>query len=442
MTSKLEEHIFICVSLILEVSKMDKTSTNRYVLTKSNDLFLSYLYFLNNRMKSTDFSRQRKLKFASVVGILLNFNKKSAQTEIDMFFEKFLNDEEPVSRQAFEKARLKVNYTAFLELFNVSVEGGLLPEDSSFLKGFRVIAVDGSTLMLEKSPELIEYFGSSTPSKGDAFARIGICYDVLNDFNLVGSIKPYATGEREMAIEMLKDIDKLQCKNNLFLFDRGYWSPDLMGNIIENGNKFLMRASINSNSTITNNVSNSGFFKKKCKDKIQTLRYYKFKLSSGEQEILVTNLSEAEFPDEELSKLYFMRWGVETKYQELKTRLQWENFSGKSVLAVMQDFYCTLYLSNLISFFKYNSDEIIKEERAEKNNKYDYKTNTNYSIGILKNALVCVLFEPNGVLRQEMLNKIVDKMSRNPIPIKPDRKAPRKQNRTKQRRFSRLKVNL
>jgi len=426
----------------MEVPRMNKTTTKNYVVDESYKLIFSFLFFLNNKMKTSDFTRKRKLRFESVVGILLNFNKKSTQTEIDIFFEKFLNGEEPVSRQAFEKARLKINYTAFLELFNVSVKGGLLPEDSSFLKGFRVVAVDGSTLMLEKSPELIEYFGSSTPSKGDAFARISICYDVLNDFNLVGSIKPYATGEREMAIEMLKELDKLQCKNNLFLLDRGYWSPELMGNIIESGNKFLMRAANNANSTITNSISKSGFVKKKCNDKIQMLRYYKFQLSSGEEEILVTNLSKDEFSDEELSKLYFMRWGVETKYQELKERLQMENFSGKSVLAVKQDFYCTLYLSNLIAFFKYDSDEIIKEKRKDKGNKYDYKTNTNYSIGILKNALVCVLLEPNPFLRDLMMKRLIDKMSRNPIPIKPDRKAPRKEKRTKQRRFSHSRISL
>lgn len=415
---------------------MNKLKKNTVLLNSTHDLIFSFGFCLDHKMNPIDFSRKRKLDFRSIVGILLNFNKKTTQTEIDIFFNQILNDEEPVSRQAFEKARLKINYTAFLELYKLSVKIGLDPEDSSFLKGYRLLGIDGSTLMLEKSEELIEYFGGSTPNKGDVFARISVCYDVLNDFTLAGSIKPYSTGEREMALEILKEIDEMQCKNNLFLFDRGYWSPDLIDTIFKGGNKFLMRIPLNAISTITKSTSNSGYVKKKCNDTIQTLRYYKFQLASGEEEILVTNLSEDEFSDAELSSLYFMRWGVETKYQELKERLQLENFSGKSVLAVKQDFYCTLYLSNLISFSKYESDEIIKESRKDKNNKYAYKTNTNYSVGVLKNALVCVLLEPDAQLRSQMFNKVIYKMSKNPVPIKPGRSAPRKENRTKQRRFS------
>jgi hypothetical protein len=38
-----------------------------------------------------------------------------------------------------------------------------------------------------------------------------------------------------------------------------------------------------------------------------------------------------------------MRWGIEMKYDELKDRLQIENFTGTTKIAIEQDFYSTIY---------------------------------------------------------------------------------------------------
>jgi hypothetical protein len=55
------------------------------------------------------FTRNRRMGFAKIMGVILNFSKKSLQLELDNFME--LLDpaiEKPMTKQAFSKARLNI----------------------------------------------------------------------------------------------------------------------------------------------------------------------------------------------------------------------------------------------------------------------------------------------------------------------------------------------
>ncbi len=58
------------------------------------------------------------------------------------------------------------------------------------------------------------------------------------------------------------------------------------------------------------------------------IRVIKAALPSGEIEALLTNLTEEQLPAAEAGELYFKRWGIETAYDTLKSKLQLENFSS------------------------------------------------------------------------------------------------------------------
>lgn len=84
--------------------------------------------------------------------------------------------------------------------------------------------------------------------------------------------------------------------------------------------------------------------------KALTVRFVRVLLDTGEWEVLVTSLrDEPLYPTADFKALYHLRWGIETFYGILKTRLELENFSGLSVESVKQDFYATLYLTGLES---------------------------------------------------------------------------------------------
>lgn len=78
------------------------------------------------------------------------------------------------------------------------------------------------------------------------------------------------------------------------------------------------------------------------------VRFVRVRLETGEYEVLVTNLlNTQDFPTEEFKTLYHLRWGVEGFYRILKSRLNLENFSGKTAESVYQDFYATVYLTGI-----------------------------------------------------------------------------------------------
>ena len=67
-------------------------------------------------------------------------------------------------------------------------------------------------------------------------------------------------------------------------------------------------------------------------------------------------LPEMPFPHQNLpnglfSDLYHSRWPVEENYKIIKSRIELENFSGKSALSVYQDFHAKVLMKNIVSLF-------------------------------------------------------------------------------------------
>jgi hypothetical protein len=128
---------------------------------------------------------------------------------------------------------------------------------------------------------------------------------------------------------------------------------------------------------------------------------------------------------QDFKDLYFKRWGVEIKYDELKNRLEIENFTGTTKIAIEQDFYASIYLSNMIELARKDSDEIAKVERENKETKYEYRTNLNILIGSLKDKLIMMYLEESPRKRNKIYKEIMQKVSRSSIPIRPNRQNPR-----------------
>jgi hypothetical protein len=182
--------------------------------------------------------------------------------------------------------------------------------------------------------------------------RISAIVDIPNNCIVNAKVAGFESGERVLAIEQIKELGVVP--NALFLFDRGYWSPELLAAILANEQKFLIRLQSNHAKSVA----------KDKKLKALGLRFVSFKLGSGDAENLLTNLPVHEVSDEELFELYAKRWGIESKYLELKSRLEIDNLSEKSLNSVLQDIYATLYMSNLTAFLCYEADEIIQEKTA------------------------------------------------------------------------------
>jgi hypothetical protein len=106
--------------------------------------------------------------------------------------------------------------------------------------------------------------------------------------------------------------------------------------------------------------------------------------------------------------------------------LQIENFTGETPIAIEQDFYASMYLSNMAAMAKMQTDETIQARNETKELKYEYQTNVNILIGKLKNNLVLMLLEPNEKKRMNLYERTMKEIARNAVPIRPGRHNPRR----------------
>lgn len=156
-----------------------------------------------------------------------------------------------------------------------------------------------------------------------------------------------------------------------------------------------MRAAKNYSNQIINAKKEDQVISIKYNQNTYQIRVVRFLLSSGEEEILLTTLLDKKYSIADLKKLYFIRWETEINFDVLKNRLEIENFTSYSKIAIEQDFYATIYLSNMAELARRQSDDIIETRNKSKENKLEYKTNTNILIGTLKDEFILLLLEPN-----------------------------------------------
>ncbi len=82
------------------------------------------------------------------------------------------------------------------------------------------------------------------------------------------------------------------------------------------------------------------------------LRVIKFKQNTGEIEMLITNIFDDSYSLDDFKNLYFLRWGVECRYRDLKSHFEVEKFSGVKPISISQDIYATFFVFNLVSMIK------------------------------------------------------------------------------------------
>jgi IS4 transposase len=152
------------------------------------------------------------------------------------------------------------------------------------------------------------------------------------------------------------------------------------------------------------------------------VRFARIKLENGSYEVLATSVLDKDVLSiDDLGELYHMRWGVETFYGIIKTRLVLENFTGYSEEAVRQDFFSTVFLCGVESICILEAEERL-EKQTGGNAK---KVNKAMSFNAIKNNAF-ELFLSNKPIN-EMIELLTEMFLTSPTIVRPDRNPPRKE---------------
>jgi len=381
--------------------------------------------------------------------MIINF-KSSIQREADRFFKALFQEDfniREVTKGAFSQARAKLDPKAFKKLNKIAVDTFYAKAPFTKWNGKRLLSVDGTRLMLPNHPSIVETFGTHQfGPKADAtrsLAMGSILYDPLNQIALDSQIAPYIDSERDL---LEKHLEYMQ-EGDVLLLDRGYPCFWLLFLLKAKKIDFCVRLKDNWWLKVNDFVKSSDTqrivsFKLPKKDygKMKdypawqqseiSCRLVKVVLEEGKTEILCTSLIDTQlYPQEEFKALYHHRWAEEEAFKLLKNRIELEQFSGKTALAVQQDFHAKVFLLTLTAAFAHPIAEKVKKEfKADQTRQYDQQINRTNAIATTSEVFIGLFLREIPHKALEAFDQLVYKTREI---IRPNRSEPRKHRQKK-----------
>lgn len=393
------------------------------------------------------FSRIRKLSFKKILVFISKGVRSSLQRELDSFYKEVMGGDfniRAVTKGAFTQARAKLKHDAFIELSDNVAQTFYTEAPYLIWNQMRLLAVDGSTIMLPHHESITDefgehFFGPNADSK-QSLARTSLLYDVLNLITLDAQIAPFEKSERAL---LSMHLNKLKA-NDLILLDRGYPSIALFFQLYARGIEFCVRMKEDW-WLVVKDFAESGeqerivSFKLPPKDRERLKDFPEIQdkeilcrlvcvtLANGEKEILCTSLLDSEkIPHEDICELYHYRWNVEEGYKLFKARAEMEKFSGKTALAVKQDFFAKIFMMNLCAVLAFPIDEKVKKESKESKEKserrHTYKVNRTSAFSMTQSISIALFLKGMWQKAIEAFDNIVMKTIEI---VRPGRKNPR-----------------
>lgn len=404
--------------------------------------------YLNDPDK--DFTRRRKFPPEMLVSFLVSQGASSSGNELDDFFD--LHPDSP-SLPALNQQRDKLKPQALEEVFR---QLGSSLSKLEAPSNYRLFAAGGSSF---------SFFSSNKWAPGDYFVSEGhsakgfysVHPNALHDLNMCtykdAVIQPVHFKDESKAFCTM--VDRLETPEgvfDIFIADRGYCSYNNMAHVLEKKQFFLFRSKdVNVRGAAGHlPVPKEGAFdlcldiviRRSHSQKITAsgdyvafvdaasafgfvpygsldtytipVRVVRFQLDDGSYECIMTNLPADEFATEDIRRLYFSRWGIETSFRKFKYTIGLSSFHSYKAEFIKQEIWAKLIAYNLTETIV---SHVVVETR--KDTKHSYKVNFTGA------AHICRVF-----FRLKSRKNPADMMallSRKLIPVRNERSFPRLQ---------------
>ena len=367
-------------------------------------------YLASNKLYNQHFSRKRVLTMDVVIKLLISMQGGSLKKEL-------YDAGVAVTASAFVQQRDKIPSLVMEEVFE---RFNSRCKDEKTYKGYKVLAIDGTTINMARNPKSDSYVKNDSTPKGYNQLHVNPLYDVLNKTYHSCVIQPQPKQDEVGALTFMLKWYQFKEKT-LIVADRGYESYNAFAHLQNTPNiDFLIRVkqdrtamreisklpmteldtdvSFTITTTQTKEDKENGYIllqTRKSEDRVysnktragrwdfpspypMTFRVVRFLLETGEYETLATSLPRS-FTLAEIKELYHARWGIETAFRELKYGLGLVNLHGKKDDFVKQEIFAAMTMSNFCS-------RIVNEVVLRKNdaNIHEYKVNMNMAIHICR----------------------------------------------------------
>lgn len=409
------------------------------------------------RTEERFFSRESLLSFPTLVCLLLSNLSNSLSVELYNLLN--INILPTFTKSAFSQRRYQLSYKIFAKMNALLVDLFYSSTGSvvAHWQGFRLCAIDGSSLVLPQTPSTKAEFGvhrnGNRQKSGlheTVMARFMVHYDVLNHLIVYSELHAIAKSELAIVYQWIETL----LANSLTLFDRGFGSFSLFYLMQKYEKSFVVRLKLNANAVVANFVKSGEMdaivrlvsTRKQVvgtltipKGSIVTLRLIRVILLDGTIEILGTSLIDnTKFPTPIFKELYHLRWGIETCFDRFKNKFLALCFIGHKAEAIYQEIYANVIIHNIHQLLATPAQIIVNQKVESKTqNGFQYKhlqkVNDNVTIGILKPQLFALLNKPQC---SHNINTLILAFAKYAEPIRPNRIIQRRKSLAKRRNLT------
>ena len=415
----------------MQFSKFVKAKLNSIIDEMSSDLS-SFVYH-----PEKDFTRMRKISFSDLLKCIINLESKNINQELLRYFN--FSVQLP-SASAFIQQRKKLKLDAFYHILHGLNES--FPGQK--YRGYTLLACDGSDVSIplpQNSPS--QYCASRKRKDSQNYYQMCIhaLFDLVSQRYLDVILEPSKGASERNALSTMLKRRKL-ASDTIIVTDRGYEGYDMLALTDSLGLKFVCRAKdgnpggiihgfhlpkegeydlsfdriytmrnakeVNEHPEIYHQVhynQKSTFLNMQNPDYKMNLRILRIKVED-DYECILTNLPQEKFSLLDLKQIYWMRWGVEISFRELKYTIGLVSFHSKKEEFIEQEVLARMILYNFCQIIIKNIDIPQKEDR-----KYTYQINTAAAVTICREFLLNKdpTFDTEALIKKYIL------------PIRPDR---------------------
>jgi hypothetical protein len=360
-----------------------------------------------------DFTRKKKLPFETVMQLLISMGGNSLYKEL---LESQGYDANTATTSAFVQQRNKILPSAVEFLFHKFTQSHT---DFKRYRGYRLLAIDGSDLHFATDPmDTDTYFQSQPEARGYNLLHLNAAYDLCNRLYVDAIVQPRRLNNERKALAAMVDRSCIKGKT-IVIADRGYESYNNFAHIERKGWNYVIRVKDLASSGILSGLRlpSGGEFdrdihltltKKQTKEvkmhpeiykfvpststfdflDLQERLFYpmsfrvvRFVLPNGTYETVITNLSDTDFPPDELRSIYNMRWGIETSFRALKYTVGLTNFHAKRRESVIQEIFARMIMYN---FAEMMTSHVVISQKAKQ---HHYQVNFTVAVHVCRHFL-------------------------------------------------------
>ncbi len=335
------------------------------------------------------------------VSILSNLRKMLAPIRLSLG----AKDSLLPAKSAIVKARKRLGSLVFENIFKVICRPyGSLKLKGCYWKGYRMVAIDGTSQSVQNTPANRKYFGSSHNQNGEAYnPKLRILGLLECGTKMFFALKhaPYEIQERELYRKMIREL-----KKDMVVFaDRNFYGFEVWQESLKRAGALIWRVSKCVKFPEEKRLKDGSYLSivKPCRKavkgkpslqdesiRVRIVEFYPLfeDGTKGELVRLVTNiLNPQEASAEEISAVYPERWLIENGFGELKECINTKEKILRSQIP-------TLVIQELYGFFiAHYVVRLLMCKSAEENNLSPNELSFHESMHIIKERMI---FFPSG----------------------------------------------